>query len=305
MSRPTRDSAAGRAYLDLQNQARRQKRSTQELLTMYVVERWLSRMSRSNYAKDFVLKGGMLLATFGVRRPTVDADALARNMDSDHESVARRVTDIASIEDTDDGVEFLPETVTTTAIRDSALYSGVRVTMVARLATAQVLLRLDINFGDPITPAPRAIALPALRPNNEPIHVLGYPIETVLAGKLVTAIELGQANTRVRDYVDIYFLTGRQSVPCESLRDALTATAAFRHANLHPLAESAAGLSELRASTYAAYRNGLGQAGAELPEQFAEAIAAAVAFVDPVLAGLDAEAAWDPSERSWGVLTVV
>lgn len=83
MSRPTRESAGGRAYLDLQNQARRQKRGTQELLTMYIVERWLSRMSRSPYAEDFILKGGMLLASFGTRRPTVDADALARNMASD------------------------------------------------------------------------------------------------------------------------------------------------------------------------------------------------------------------------------
>lgn len=63
MSRPTRESAAGRAYLDLQNQARRQKRGTQELLTMYIVERWLSRMSRSPYAEDFILKCGMLLAS--------------------------------------------------------------------------------------------------------------------------------------------------------------------------------------------------------------------------------------------------
>ena len=149
MSRRTRESAAGRAYLDLQNQARRQKRGTQELLTMYIVERWLSRMSRSPYAEDFILKGGMLLASFGTRRPTVDADALARNMASDEETVARRVADIAAIEDPDDGVEFLPDTATTAVIRDDALYSGVRVTMTARLATAQVKLRLDINFGDP------------------------------------------------------------------------------------------------------------------------------------------------------------
>lgn len=106
---------------DLQNQARRQKRGTQELLTMYIVERWLSRMSRSPYAEDFILKGGMLLASFGTRRPTVDADALARNMSSDHESVARRVVEIAVIEDPDDGVEFLPDTVTAAAIRDDAL----------------------------------------------------------------------------------------------------------------------------------------------------------------------------------------
>ena len=95
MIRPVRGTAAGRAYLDLQNRARREKRGTQELLTMYVVERWLARLSRSAYAEDFVLKGGMLLASFGHRRPTVDADALARNMSSDRQFVARRVAEIA------------------------------------------------------------------------------------------------------------------------------------------------------------------------------------------------------------------
>ena len=147
MNRPTRDSAAGRAYLDLPNRARREKRGTQELLTMYVVERWLARLSHSPYVDDFVLKGGMLLASFGTRRPTVDADTLARNMASDEATVARRIAEIASLKDPDDGVEFLPRTVTTAVIRDDSLYSGVRVTMGARLATAQVKLRLDIDLG--------------------------------------------------------------------------------------------------------------------------------------------------------------
>lgn len=74
MSRPTRGTAAGRAYLDLQNLARSQRKGTQELLTMYVVERWLSRMASSPYSQDFILKGGMLLASFGARRATADAD---------------------------------------------------------------------------------------------------------------------------------------------------------------------------------------------------------------------------------------
>lgn len=299
MSRATRDSAAGRAYLDLQNQARRQKRGTQELLTMYVVERWLSRMSRSAYAEDFILKGGMLLASFGTRRPTVDADALARNMASDEETVARRVAEIAAIEDPDDGVEFLPETATTAVIRDDALYSGVRVMMTARLATAQVKLRLDINFGDPVTPSPRTVELPSLRPGSPPIRILGYPIETVLAEKLVTAIELGRANTRVRDFADVHLLTGTQVVQCGSLRDALTATAEFRGTALIPLARAADGLVELRDSTYAAYRKGLGEAGASLPPRFSDTVAAVASFVDPVLGGLGDEAVWNPAERGW------
>lgn len=305
MSRPTRDSAAGRAYLDLQNQARRRKRGTQELLTMYVVERWLSRMSRSPYAEDFILKGGMLLAAFGTRRPTVDADALARNMASDEATVAHRVAEIAAIEDPDDGVEFLPESVNTSVIRDDALYSGVRVTMAAQLATAQVKLRLDINFGDPVTPAPRTIELPALRPDSPPIRILGYPIETVLAEKLVTVIELGRANTRVRDFVDVYLLTGTQTVQRGSLRDALVATAEFRGTTLIPLEKATAGLGELRDSTYIAYRKGLGEAGASLPGGFSDTVAAVTAFVDPVLAMTDAEGVWNPAERKWSTAPMV
>jgi hypothetical protein len=94
----------------------------------------------------------MLLAVFGSRRPTVDADALARNMAADQETVRQRVTEIASLDDPDDGVEFLTGTASTSIIRDDALYAGGRVTMTARIATAQVKLRLDINVGDPVTP---------------------------------------------------------------------------------------------------------------------------------------------------------
>lgn len=301
MNQSTRATSAGRAYLDLQNQARRQRRGTQELLTMYVVERWLARLSRSPYSNDFVLKGGMLLAAFGTRRPTVDADALARNMTSDQETVARRVMQIAALKDPNDGVEFLPDTLMTTAIRDDALYSGVRVAMVAQLATARVKLRLDINFGDPVTPAPRTIELPALRPGSAPIRVLGYPIETVLAEKFVTAIDLGQANTRVRDFVDVYLLTSTQSVQCGTLRAGLSATAEFRGITLRSLALATAGLGELRSSTYTAYRKGLGEVGTVLPERFSDAIAAAAAFIDPVLAGLDAGATWQPALRHWRI----
>ena len=70
MKRPTRATAAGQAYLDLQNRARAEGRATQELLTLYVVERWLARLSMSPYADQFIIKGGMLLAAYDARRPT-------------------------------------------------------------------------------------------------------------------------------------------------------------------------------------------------------------------------------------------
>jgi hypothetical protein len=299
MSRPNRQNQAGRVYLDLQNRARREKRGTQELLTLYVVERWLARLARSEYVEDFVLKGGMLLAAFGQRRPTVDADALARNLARDTAAVAARVAAIAAQTDAEDGVEFLTDTVKTSVIRDDALYSGVRVVMDARIATAAVKLRVDVNFGDPVTPAARLIQLPSLRPESPVIRVLGYPVETVLAEKLSTAITLGAASTRVRDYADIYTLAATQPLNHGEVRAALLATARFRETTLQPLSSAVGNLVELRAGAYLAYRNGLGRDGMHLPSGLDEVLATVVAFADPLMADDPAAGDWDPVLRTW------
>ena len=249
---------------------------------MYVVERWWERLSHSPYVNDFVLKGGMLLAAFGSRRPTVDADALARNMAGDLESVIARVAEVASISG-DDGVEYLTGTTTASVIRDDARYSGVRVVMAARLATAQAKLRLDVSFGDPVTPAPGVVELPALRPGYPPVRILGYPLATVLAEKLVTAIHLGPANTRVRDFVDVFTLTRTKDVDAEQVAAAMQATAAYRGVELRPLSDAVGNLATVRASTYAAYRRGLGPDGQHLPADFTDVVAAVVAFADRML----------------------
>jgi hypothetical protein len=283
MSRPTRDSAAGRAYLDLQNRARRERRPTQELLTLYVVERWLARLSRSSRMDDFVLKGGMLLAAYGRRRPTADADALARNMNGDERTVAEKVAEIASLPDPDGGVDYASDTLTTTVIRDDALYAGVRVSMDARIATAAVKLRLDVNFGDPVTPAPQLIDLPALRPGADAIRILGYPVETVIAEKLTTAVVLGAANTRVRDYADIYALITSRDLDDRMVQEAVRATADYRGTPLLPLSDTSAELVTLRARAYAAYRSSLGLSGHDLPEDFADLVRVVAAFGDRVL----------------------
>ncbi|TDC52723.1 nucleotidyl transferase AbiEii/AbiGii toxin family protein [Jiangella ureilytica] len=298
MTRPTRKTPAGRAYLDLQNRARREGRGTQELLTLYVVERWLARLSASQHADRFVLKGGMLLAAFGARRPTVDADALARHLANDIDTVIQVVAEIAARPGDDDGVEFLPETAQARVIRDDALYSGVRITMEARLAKAAVKFRLDVNFGDPISPAPRFVELPPLRPDTKHVRVLGYPIETVLAQKIATAVLLGATDTRVRDYADIYTLTGAHDLGHAAARTAFLATTEFRGSPAAPLSESIDDLVELRRTTYAAYRTSLRADGAHLPRDFAEVVAAVVTFADP-LAEEHGQLRWSASARRW------
>ena len=194
MSRPTRADPGGRAYLDLQNLARRQGRFTQELLTMYALERFLARLAASKHAGTFVLKGGMLLAVLAARRATVDADFLATSLVNEEAAVLERVVEIASIvPDVDDGVRYAVGTARARTIREGALYTGVRISMDAHVSTATVKLQLDINFGDPITPAPVEIDYPGLREGTPSIPVLGYPLVTVIAEKVSTAVDLVSA----------------------------------------------------------------------------------------------------------------
>jgi hypothetical protein len=299
MSRPTKATPGGRAYLDLQNRARRERRPTQELQTLYVLERWLARLAASPHAGDFVLKGGMLLAVFDARRPTADADLLARNLANDEETVIARVVDVATVElDPEDGVTFLVDTVAAQSIRDDDLYTGVRISMSCHISTASVKLKLDINFGDPVTPAPLLLDLPSQRPGAAPVPVLGYPIETVLAEKTSTAIALREANTRVRDYVDLYTLTGKQAVSYESARSALDATTRHRGVGVQPLSVVIGDLAALRQQAYAAFKKRLGPDADHLPDSFGEVVAAVVEFVDP-LVGADRLEAWNPGVRKW------
>lgn len=172
--------------------------------------------------------------------------------------------------------------------------------MDARIATALIKLRLDVNFGDPVIPEPQQVALPGLRPDSEPIQVLGYPVETVLAEKLTTAIDLAEANTRVRDLADIYTLTGAHTILGAPMHDALTATATFRNVDLVPLSVAVGDLASLRRGDYHAYRDALGHFGEHLPDDLAEVIAAAAALADPLITSADtANRTWDPGARRW------
>jgi hypothetical protein len=300
MNRPTRQTAAGRAYLDLQNRARREQRTTQELLTLYVLERWLARLGASPHAHTMILKGGLLLAVFDARRPTADADLLARNLVNDHDAVVALVRQIAAINlDEDDGVRYLTDTITAQTIRDDSDYAGVRITMDCHISAATLKLKLDINIGDPVTPAPQPIELPSQRPGSPPVHVLGYPIETVLAEKTSTAIALGEANTRVRDYADLHILTGKHTVSFATTRAALHATTRHRGVAIRPLSEVVGELAALRQNAYDAFRRRLGPDGVLLPARFSDVVADTIRFVDPITETEETLTTWNPTMRKW------
>jgi len=219
------------AYRALQQLARADGRTTQQAFELYVHERFLARLANSRFAERLVLKGGMLLAALDARRATRDADMLARGIDNDMENLRDVVSEIAAIELTD-GVVFDVERISLVTIREDAKYEGIRVVVPASLGGAVLKLRLDLSFGDPVDP--QRIDYPTLL-DDAVISLLGYPLENVIAEKAETMMALGDANTRDRDYGDVYLLSGTYALEGESLWDALQATAKHRGRETRPL----------------------------------------------------------------------
>lgn len=259
------DDLAGTTYLALQRLARSQKRPTAELLQLYVLESFLRRLVRSQHDERFVLKGGFLLAAFDLRRATRDVDLLALRTNNDPEAVARLVVEVAQVEMAD-GVDFLLETIRAGTIRDGDTYPGVRAVVEARLATARVKFSVDVNVGDPVVPSAQRTALPALL-GQERIEILAYPKSMIVAEKLVTALQRGRANTRWRDFADLFLLL-TASLPAPEMVESLRAVADHRGVTLRPLTEVLAGMSREAQSQWATWR--LRQGAVErVPENFA------------------------------------
>lgn len=295
MTRPSRATTSGRTYLDLLARARRESRPAGELLTLYVLERFLYRLSVSAYRDRLVLKGGMLLSAFGQRRPTRDIDLLGKAISIDPAAVAALIREITAV-DTDDGVLYETGQITTRMIREQDLYAAVRVAVPARVDRARHPLRIDINVGDPVTPAPTMVSYPALL--GEPFPVLAYPIETVLAEKLVTMVARGDTTTRDRDFADVLLLAGHHDIDAANLSDAITATAAFRHVELRPVSDALRTLGRDRQGDWQRFtaRTGLQSV---VPADYTEVIRQVTSFADPILARPPTSGHWDHLRARW------
>ena len=280
-------------YRALQRRARSEGRGVQELFEFYLLERFLYRLSVSPYRDRFVLKGGLLLTVLGARRPTRDADVLARGIAGDEENLIAVVGEISSIP-ADDGVTFDASSVRSSVIREFAAYPGLRISVPATLGKARLQLRLDVNFGDPV--GPQEIEYPTLLA-DEPIALLGYPVEAVIAEKVETMISRGDANTRERDYADVLALSKVHPVKASRLRLAFERTTAHRGTELTPLSQVLDTLPTARQRDWQAFLDRAGILG--MPNSFAEAVDQVARFVDPVLQNDPDLARWNPSTQEW------
>jgi hypothetical protein len=298
MPNPARDTTAGHVYNDLRNLARRTGRSTDEVMVDYVLERFLYRMSISPLGgRYFVLKGGLLLAQFGARRMTRDIDILGRAFSRKEPEIISRIAEIGAT-DVDDGVIFDAGTLRTVPIREDEEYHGLRLSMAATLARARLKLQLDVSFGDPVTPEPVLIDYQQQLAGGS-FQLFGYPIATVIAEKLSTAVSLGGLNTRDRDYADLYRLLTLNDLDGGEVTAALAATTVHRGIPLQRLSPLVDGLAERRQASYTAWLRRQGRAAEGYPEGFGAVLDLVVAFADPLLDGLVAKLRWSAGLDCW------
>lgn len=216
----------------LLNLSRQTGEDFQLLLTRYAIERLLYRLSCSPHGSRFLLKGAMLFAlwTGRMHRPTRDLDLLGFG-DASAAGLLAVFRDLCAAPDEEDALEFRADTVVVEPIREEQEYGGQRVRLEVRLGNARVDLQVDVGFGDAVTPAAQVVAYPTLLGMPSP-QLRAYPRETVVAEKLQAMVQLGMANSRMKDFFDLWVMARDFSFVGETLREALAATFSRRKTEL-------------------------------------------------------------------------
>ena len=268
------------------------------VLIRYALERFLVRLSSSKHRDAFILKGAMLFRTWSPRthRPTKDLDLLGRGS-PEPTRLAGLFAEMCAVAVDDDGMIFDPKSVKAARIKEDAEYEGVRVTFTGKLGTARLELQVDVGFGDAVSPEPIEIEFPTLLPMAAP-RLRAYRRETVIAEKLHAMVDLGIANSRMKDFFDIWFLSQNFDFDGTVLATAIKATFEKRGTKLPtvlPLALTEAfSKDDAKQKQWKAFMSRMSKGSSAAP--LADLLAVIAPFLWPPLEALHAGAAFD---RSW------
>lgn len=196
----------------------------QQVLQQYAIERFLYRVSKSKHAHGVVLKGALLLKTIGIprARPTMDIDMLRKGK-ADQASLIALVKDCATLDVEADGLSFLPDSVVAEEITKDSEYKGTRILMDARMDKVRLRIQIDFGVGDVMVPGPRMIEYPAFLASDT-IQLLAYPVESAIAEKLQAMVALGNANSRMKDFYDVWMCSQHLDFEADALLNAIGAT---------------------------------------------------------------------------------
>lgn len=273
------------------------------LLRRYVQERLLYRVSVSGHSDRFALKGGLLLAAYNagsLTRPTEDIDFNGMGEGGNIEELKEMLVSVLEASMHDDGVEFDLGSMAVAKDRTGIIPGG-KITMRAKVGSAIVDLRVDVGFGNPVTPGTKFIIFPSLLPEISPIpNANAYPLETVIAEKLHAMAQFGIRNTRVKDYYDILMLSRQHTFDGDVLADAIANT--FSHQQ-REIAESLPGLGEgFVDAAGSMWKRFVGKLPANPGIGLSEAVTEVSTFVSPALeearTGARSSSEWSP-DAGW------
>ena len=215
---------AASVHRRLLNHARATGRPFHDVLQRFALERFLYRMGRSSYGNRFVLKGALMLTAWQVPspRPTRDIDLLGR-MENNMEQVISAIKAICQEPVTDDGLRFETEGIAGERITETANYAGLRLRFAAYLGKARIPMRVDVGFGDPLVPGATPVQLPTIL-DFPPPTVQGYSRESAIAEKYQIMVYLGQINSRMKDFYDIWSLATHFAFEGLTLAQAISET---------------------------------------------------------------------------------
>jgi Nucleotidyl transferase AbiEii toxin, Type IV TA system len=284
----------------LTDQARSRGEDVQLVLLRFAIERLMFRLAQSKYRDRFILKGAMLFSLWAPvpYRSTGDLDLLGEG-DPTASRFVKMFREICTAKVPDDGVVFDGDSVTAEQTRPDADYQGVQVEVNATLAGARLRLRVDIGFGDIVTPQAQIIDYPSLLDFPKP-RLRAYPPETVVAEKLEAIVTLGMRNSRMKDFLDVLVIAKTFQFQGPILLQAVASTFARRKTMAPvetPVALTAAFSQD--PTKQSQWRAFLGRSKIEFaPESLSDVVSFVEVFVAPVLNaardGAKFNKAWTP-----------
>jgi predicted nucleotidyltransferase component of viral defense system len=217
----------------LQNKAHNSGQSFNEILQYYGMERFLYRLSKTPHVNDFILKGGLMFYGLDIpmRRTTRDIDFLgiSGNAQQDILSVFREAVSVPFPED---GVLFDADSLRLSPTQAEADEGGVRITFVGNLGNMRLPIQVDVGFSDELASEAVNMDYPVILLGMEKPHIKGYPLESIISEKFYAMVRFAEANSRWKDYYDIYLFTETFEFESRSVAHAIRATFANRPAEL-------------------------------------------------------------------------
>lgn len=287
----------------LKNQAVSSGKSMQEALIAYGLERTVYRLSISEYKERFTLKGGIFLyALFDgeFARVTRDIDLLAKNMSNSAEDMRSVFEHIFSIE-CDDALRYDLSSLEVMNITEFKEYHGVNVSIMAYLDRTRVPVSIDIGFGDVIYPERVMMEFPVLL-DMDPPEIYAYSIYSVISEKFEAIVSLGDANSRYKDFYDIYILADRYELDGNLLKEAVRETFEHRETGFGDIFAFDNGFitSEIHQSRWKAFlKKKKALINAELEEVIMMIKTLLIPIVDSIESNTDHPMLWDPVSHSW------